>query len=152
MDQDIFRKTYREMNERACVFEKSNLSGACRCTQAERFYLAEREGVHCKSEQAQEKCIDFMGLLRQQSRFALKSNDVSEVLPHGKAMRIQVGGMRGVYLAVHDEEEAPVQIEDVHSLLQRAIGKFGDLSKLPYQQIMIQVAAYKGRTRGKRNR
>ncbi|MES9956547.1 MAG: hypothetical protein ABW086_05810 [Sedimenticola sp.] len=147
MDQDVFHKTYREMNERACVFEKGNLSGMCRCSQAERFCLAEREGVHCKSDDAQERCIDFMELLRQHSRFALKSSDASEVLPHNKAMRIQIGGLRGVYLVTHDEEDAPVQIEDVRDLLEAAISKFGDLSKLPYQEIIKQVAAYKGRRR-----
>lgn len=150
MDQDIFRKTYREMNERACVFEKSNLSGLCRCSQAERFCLAERVGVHCKSDEAKETCGRFIELLREHSRFALKSSDTSEVLSHNKAMRIQVGGMRGVYLAIHAGEPVPVQIGDVHDLLQQAAEQYGSLADLPFQEIIKQVAAYQGR--GRRNK
>ena len=77
MDQDRFRQTYREMNERACLFEKSILSGRCSCSQSSRFCLAEREGVHCVSDQAQDQCGDLLELLKHHARFALKLNDAS---------------------------------------------------------------------------
>jgi len=53
MDQDIFRRTYREVNERFCAFEKGVLTNNCECSQAERFCIAEREGVHCRADAAQ---------------------------------------------------------------------------------------------------
>jgi hypothetical protein len=150
MDQDAFRSTYREMNERACMFEKSNLSGMCRCSLAERFCLAEREGVHCKSDDAQQQCADLIGLLRQHSRFTLKSSDTGEVLSHNKSMRIQVGGMRGLYLSLNNGEEPPFQIEDIHGLVEQAMEQFGSLTELPFQEIIKQIAAYKGRGRKSR--
>ena len=150
MDQDAFRSTYQEMNERACVFEKSNLSGMCRCSLAERFCLAEREGVHCKSDDAQQQCAELIELLRTHSRFTLKSSDTGEVLPHNKAMRIQVGGMRGLYLSLNPESEAPFQVEDIHGLVELAVEQFGSLDGLPFQEIIKQIAAYKGRGRKSR--
>ncbi|PLY11854.1 MAG: hypothetical protein C0631_18525 [Sedimenticola sp.] len=147
MDQDAFRKTYREINERACVFEKSILSGLCKCSQSERFCLAEREGVHCNSDTAQQQCSDFVALLREQSRFALKSNQPGEVLSHVKTMRIQVGGMRGLYTLLHEEQPLPLAIEDIHGLLNLAIEAYESLDKIPLQPVIQQIAAYKGRRR-----
>ena len=152
MDQDAFRKTYREINERECVFEKSLLSRHCGCSQAKKVCIAEREGIHCLSDEAQEQCIELLENLRKQARFALKSNNDKEVLPHGKAMRLQVGGLRGLYLAVHDEDDTPPQcVEDIHGLINQAKAQFDGLDNLPYQLLIQQVAAYQGRQRGPKN-
>lgn len=149
MDQDAFRKTYREINERECAYEKSLLSRHCTCTQARKVCIAEREGVHCTSDEAQEQCIELLENLRRQARFALKENNEKESLPHGKAMRLQVGGLRGLYLAVHTEEEEPPQaIDDVYGLIGQAIEKYDSLSQLPYPLLIKQVAAFQGRMRG----
>jgi hypothetical protein len=149
MDQDAFRKTYREINERECAYEKSLLSRHCTCTQAKKVCIAEREGVHCASDEAQEQCIELLENLRKQARFALKENNEKETLPHGKAMRLQVGGLRGLYLAIHSEEEEPPQaIDDVYGLIAQAIEKYDSLRQLPYPLLIKQVAAFQGRKRG----
>jgi hypothetical protein len=149
VDQDAFRRTYRQINERACIYEKSLLSRQCGCSQAKKVCIAEREGIHCVSDDAQEQCAELMETLRRQARFALKSNDDTGVLPHGKAMRLQVGGLRGLYLALHpDHENPPERIDDVHGLINLAKKTFNGLDNLPYQTLIQQVAAYQGRTRG----
>jgi hypothetical protein len=48
MDQDAFRQTYQDINERFCAFEKAILTLQCQCSEAHKFCIAEREGVHCK--------------------------------------------------------------------------------------------------------
>ena len=57
MDQDLFRQTYREVNEVFCAFEKSVLTNECSCHLAERFCIAEREGVHCRERRSQTRCL-----------------------------------------------------------------------------------------------
>jgi hypothetical protein len=150
MDQDAFRRTYREINERFCAYEKSILGRKCTCSKAKKIYIAEREGVHCLSDEAQEQCLEFLEKLRHFARFALKSNDQKAVLPHGKAMRLQVGGLRGLFMAVHDDQPTPETIEDVFGLISQARETFNKLDNLPYQKLIQQVAAYKGRQRSKR--
>ena len=145
MDQDRFRQTYREMNERACLFEKSILSGRCSCSQSSRFCLAEREGVHCVSDQAQDQCGDLLELLKHHARFALKLNDASTVLSHAKALRLQIGGLNGLFVATTHTSEPPAVISDIHGLIGQAIEVFDTLDRLPYSEIIQQVAAYKGR-------
>ena len=147
MDQDAFRKTYREINERACLFEKSILSGLCRCSKANRFCLAEREGVHCQHDNAQQQCAELIDLLREQARFALKSNQQGEVLSHAKSMKIQVGGMRGLHALLSPETQPPRVIEDIHGLINQAIATFHSLPQIPLQPIIQQIAAYQGRRR-----
>ena len=149
MDQDAYRRTYREMNERFCVYEKSVLSRKCNCSQAQKLCIAEREGVHCTSDEAQGQCLEFLEQLRRYARFALKSNDERAVLPHGKAMRLQMGGLRGLYSALHEDETIPDTIDDVFELINQAREAFDGLENLPYQKLIQQVAAYEGRQRSR---
>ncbi len=145
MDQDAFRDTYKAVNERRCPYEKAVLTGNCGCTQAKRFCIAEREGLCCGADAAQARCLEYLEHLRTLARFALKTNDSHSALPHAKAMRIQVGGLRGVQAALALETDDRRPIEDVDALLRAAIERFGSLADLPYQGIIQQIAAYKGR-------
>jgi len=152
MDQDIFRRTYREMNERFCAFEKSVLTNNCDCSQAERFCIAEREGVHCGSDAAQAQCLALLELLRNQARFALKASTDRSTIPHGKAMKVQVGGMRGLKLALDPNAEPPLTIDDVHGTIEAVLERFHSLDRLPMQPVIQQITAYQGRKRSRRKR
>lgn len=152
MDQDAFRQTYREVNERFCAYEKSVLTNQCECSQADRFCIAEREGVHCNSDDGQARCLTLLNLLREHARFALRTNpEEKALLPHGKAIRIQVGGMRGLH-TVLDGDEVPDPIPDIYGVILRAEQTFGSLDALPFSEVMPQIAAYQGRTRSRRRR
>ncbi|MCG7872548.1 MAG: hypothetical protein N0C81_02370 [Candidatus Thiodiazotropha lotti] len=147
MDQDAFRRTYREMNERFCAYEKSLLSRHCNCSQAKKICIAEREGVHCISDEANAQCLELLKNLRHQARFALKSNNDNEVLPHGKAMRLQVGGLRGLFSVLYPGQTTPEVIEDVFQLISQAKAEFNSLENLPFQTLIQHVSAYQGRRR-----
>ena len=150
MDQDAFRKTYQDVNGRACLFEKSVLINQCACHEAERFCIAEREGVHCRSEHGQKRCLRWLDLLRTQARFALHTEEERQLLPHGKAIRLQVGGMRGLKLALDGATTAP-QIDDVDGTLAAAEARFGELEAVPFSTVMREVAAYQVRKRSRRS-
>ena len=151
MDQDAFRSTYREVNERYCAFEKSILTNQCTCKQAERFCIAEREGVHCQIDDGQARCIEALDTLREQARFALRTDNHSQkILPHGKAIRIQVGGMRGIYHVLNPEKQIPEPVPNINDLLLLALNTFGDFSSLPYSTIMQQIAAFEIKKRSRR--
>lgn len=149
MDQDAFRETYREVNERFCAFEKSVLINQCDCAYAERFCIAEREGVHCNSDAGQARCLRALALMREHARFALRDDAVNQgVLPHGKAMRIQIGGMRGL-LQLLDGKQVD-KVENVDNALARAESQWGQLENIPFSELMPAIAAYKGKTRSRR--
>lgn len=145
MGNEVFRETYDAINERCCPFEKSILTNQCACRRADRFCIAEREGVHCQADEAQARCVGLLQLLRDQARFALKTTDGRSALPHAKAMRVQVGGLRGLHRALQPETPAPSKIEDIDALVEAAISRFGSLEALPFQLIVQQITAYRGR-------
>ena len=66
MDQDAFRETYHDVNRRACIFERAILTQQCRCRQADRFCIAEREGVACLSAEGNRRCATAVDILREQ--------------------------------------------------------------------------------------
>lgn len=152
MDQDAFRQTYREVNKVYCAFEKSVLTNQCACSKAERFCIAEREGVHCRSQPAQQRCIRWLELLREHARFALRADEERRLLPHGKAMRLQVGGLRGLLSLLTTNGQTPGVIENVYATLEDAEQRFGQLESLPFSAIMREVAAYQVRRRSGRSR
>jgi len=150
MDQDAFRKTYREVNQVFCAFEKSVLTNECQCGQAERFCIAEREGVHCRSEERQGRCLKWLELLREQARFALRADEERRLLPHGKAIRLQVGGMRGLLNVLDLLQADSPRNDNVDAVLAEAERRYGSLEALPFSEIMREVAAYQIRKRARR--
>lgn len=147
MDQEAFRETYQQVNERYCVYEKAILTHQCGCSQSEKLLIAEREATHCRSDTAQAQCHLFLNTLKQHARFALKLTGNTGMLPHGKAIKIQVGGLRGLQQVLNPEQDPTVLIDDVAGLIAQAVECYKDLDKLPFSTIMQQVAAYKGRRR-----
>jgi len=147
MDNEVFRETYRAVNERFCPFEKSILTNNCGCSRARRFCIAEREGINCDSDAAQARCLELLDQLRKQARFALKATDEGAALPHAKAMRVQVGGLRGLHAVALPDAPIPDTIEDIHGVIEAALNRFHTLAALPYQPIIHRIAAYKGRQR-----
>jgi hypothetical protein len=150
LDQDLLRSAYRELNDRPCPYEKAILADRCACTLARRFCIAEREGVGCEAAAAQADCTRLIELLRGQARFALRTADAGTALPNAKAMRIQVGGLRGIEAAL--SPGAPIQgrIPDIRATLVRALAAFGSLDALPFQEIVRQIAAFRGRPSARR--
>jgi hypothetical protein len=145
VNSDISGQTYDDIYERFCPFEKSILTNHCRCTRARRFCIAEREGVNCSADDAQARCIELLDLLRTQARFALKTTAERSALPHAKAMRVQVGGLRGIHAAVQPEENVPERIDDIDATVEAAVRRFGSLDALPFQTIVQQITAFRGR-------
>jgi len=145
VDNEIFRSTYNAINERWCPYEKGILTNNCRCARAKRFCIAEREGVQCTSDAAQARCITLLETLRGQARFALKTTGSQAALPHSKAMRVQVGGLRGLAAALDPDDAPPQTIDDIDGLIESAILRYGSLDALPFQTIVQQIAAYRGR-------
>ena len=154
MDQAVFRETYRDVNERACVFERAILTHQCGCSRAERFCIAEREGVACNLQEGYEHCTAFIAVLREKARFALRDTaaEGKDALPYGKAMRVQVGGLRGLQAPLAPASASPGSVRDVYDLIRSAIATYGKMDAVPFADIMPYIAAYRGRTRSRRRR
>ena len=147
MDEDAYRQTYEEVNPNYCVFEKGILTSQARCHFCQKMLIAEREAANCSDKAAQNTCAQFLEVLRKQARFSLKLRDTQQSLGHAKAIKVQIGGLRGLYKAIYPDQDIPVPILEIADLIELALQKYGTLDALPFNIIIPQISAYEGRKR-----
>jgi hypothetical protein len=152
MDEDAYRQTYEEVNPNYCVFEKGILTTQARCQYCQKILIAEREAANCIDSAAQNICGRFLGVMREQARFSLKLRNAQQSLGHAKAIKVQIGGLRGLYQAIHPSQDIPVPIPEIAGLIELALEKYGSLETLPFSIIVPQLSAYEGRKRRQRKK
>ena len=151
VEEDQYRRTYKKLNERRCVFEKAILSRRCDCMCATRFYLADREGVACDAAPAQRRCEQLIRLLRENAKFALKLTTIDGELPHAKEIKVQNGGLLGLQHVLRPDLTGE-NVIDVASLATLGERPFGSLEKFPYRDIVKAIVAFEGRKRPRSRR
>lgn len=146
MDEDEYRKTYKQINETRCIFEKALCSLYCACSKSKPFRLADRTCYGCHSPVDQQQCVELLNHLRNQTKFVFKLNEINGPLPHNKEIRVQNGGLSSLQKLVHINE---VKVLDVQGVISRAIKEFGSINQLPYNLLMQSVMAFKARPKRK---
>ena len=143
MDEDKYRETYRSVNPLQCPFEKTLNSRRCQCNKMEKIHLADRECVGCKDKQAWKNCRDFLFLLRENAKFALKLPELDGTpLPHGKEIKVQNGSIIGLHKLFNlDDENKP----NIHQLLEQALSTYQKFENLPLDQLMQSIVNFKAR-------
>ena len=149
MEEDEFRKTYEDVRELPCAFEKALLNRQCDCSKVQRFNLGEREGVTCGAWTAQQNCAMLLGLLRENARFALRATALPGPLPHARELKVQAGGLRGLQALVGSTDGSPA-IADVHALVLALQSRYGTLERIPFEGVVRAIAAFETRRRGSR--
>jgi hypothetical protein len=147
MEEDEYRATYHTVNERRCVLEKALNTRKVTCSHAERFCLADREGVGCKTDAAQHRCQQLLTRMRDGARFVLQMTHIGGPLPHNKEIKVQAGGLLGIQAQLYPERAASDEVDDVFGLLNAADAQFGGAADYPYQDIVKHIARYQNRTR-----
>jgi hypothetical protein len=147
IDEYHYRKTYRGVNELPCPFEKAILSTRCGCALSQRILIAEREACSCTAREAQRTCMDLLHEIRAKATFSLKIPHLPGSLPHGKEVKVQIGGMLGLQAALNPAQADAGGVADIRSLVEAAVARYGSIEALPYQDIMKSVVAYQHRQR-----
>ena len=145
MDEKEYKRIYNAINQLHCVFEKSILARKCACSNANKFHLADREGVSCNSARAQALCQELLHHMRKNAVFALKLKALSGPLPHAKEIKVQAGGMLGLQQALHPEDTEADKVGNVTEVISGALEKYGSMDTLPYQEIVKSIVAFQGR-------
>ena len=145
MEEKEYKDTYEYINERRCVFEKTINSRRCSCKQSQRFHLADREGITCKSASGNALCIEFLNRMRSNSRFALHLTHADGPLPHAKEIMVQTGGLLGLQGLIYPDRAAYTDIENAIGIIDAAIEQYGRLENLPYDIIIQAIVKFEGR-------
>lgn len=145
MEEQEYRDTYHSLNRRRCVFEKTISSRRCTCVKAQRFHLADREGIACRSAAANALCHELLDNMRRKARFALHLTRAEAPLPHAKEIKVQTGGLLGLQGLLHPESAGSEQIDNAVGLVDAAIERYGSLAALPYETIVQSIVKFEGR-------
>ena len=151
MEESEYKATYREIAKNHCAFEKALTNNQCKCRFSQHFWLADREGYACKSQEISTNCREILGKIRESSRFVLKTHDVDVPLPHNMEIRVQVGGLRGLR-AVLGSDETDLLITDIRGLIEQAEQQYENMDALPYSEIVQSIASFQTRKHGKSKR
>ncbi len=144
VDEGEYRSIYRSINRRRCVFEKAILTRRCGCACSARFYLADREGISCESDEIHEHCSHLLMLLRENAKFVLKLTALDAELPHAKEIKVQNGGLLGIQRVLRPDLGG-AHVADVASLIRLGHKTFGSLEHFPYREIVKSIANFEGR-------
>lgn len=145
MDEKEFKKTFRDFNDAPCIFAKAILRRCAHCSRSQRVFIAEREAVACKSPGARQRCAEVLAVLHEKATFALRLPQPEMVLPHGKELKVQCGGMLGLQQALLQQGEAAEVVDDIHDLLEEAIRDYSDVESFPYGEVVKGITRFKPR-------
>ena len=149
MEENEYKSIYSKIANIRCEFEKALTNNKAKCSYSRHFCLADREGYACRSREASEKCRDLLQILRENSRFILKTQNTDSKLPHNMEIRVQVGGLSGIQTLLSPERQD--KIENIFALLEQAESVYGSLEMLPYNRIVQSISRYRGRKSRKRS-
>jgi hypothetical protein len=146
MDEHEYEQVRERLNETPCVFEKAILTNRCACEQCQRLNLAERELATCISPTGQQRCIELLDQLYKNARFALKQAHLTGPLPHGKVMKVQCGGLLGLQTLLFSESPTTQPaVGNIDALMIKALETYGELKKIPYQEVIKFISHYQVR-------
>ncbi len=147
MDEKEFRKTFKDVNDAPCIFAKAILRRCCNCSRAQKLFLAEREAVACKSPGARQRCAEVLAQLHEKAIFALRLPHAESVLPHGKELKVQCGGMLGLQQALLPEQADSQTVEDINGLLENALKDYERVESLPYTEVVKGITSFQPRNK-----
>jgi hypothetical protein len=147
MEEKEYKETYRNLNKRRCIFEKTINSRRCTCEKALRFHLADREGIACRSASGNALCIELLNTMRHKARFALHLTRADAPLPHAREIKVQTGGLLGLQAVLYPEKAGLQHIDNVLGLIDLALQRYGRLAELPYEGIVQFIVKFEGRRR-----
>lgn len=145
MEEQEYKDTYRTVNQRRCVFEKTINSRRCTCNSSQRFHLADREGIACRSATGNALCIEFLNSMRSNARFSLHLTNTDGPLPHAREIKVQTGGLLGLQGLIYPDKAGNANVENAIGLIDSAIEKFGRLEDIPYDVIVQSIVKFEGR-------
>lgn len=151
MEENEYRDTYKSINPTRCVFEKSINTRRCQCSLAQRFNLADREGVRCTVDLAQKRCITLLSIMRDKALFAMQLTKIDGPLPHGKEIKVQTGGLLGLQKLLDPALADKTEVTDIQAVLNRAIECYSNIEQFPFEQLVQDIVHFEGRSRKTRS-
>lgn len=148
MDENEYRAVYNEVNPNRCVFEKAINNRRCDCENKQRFLIATREGVGCKSEKAAKDCTEFLTIMRKNARFSLRVVTVEGPMPHNKELQVQAGGTKALRDILYPDKKDDVV--NINQVVQKGLVNYSTIDNFPFSDIVRGIVSYVSRKKRKK--
>ena len=154
MDEESFKRTYKELNPNRCILEKAITNRRCDCQLKRKFVLATRECVACQSEAGLKRCTRVLDSIRNNARFSLKVITIDGPMPHNKELQVQAGGMLVLQALLSDKPEQKIAetVLNVHQTMEMAMKQYGTLADFPFGEIVKGIVKYQSRPKRKKKK
>lgn len=129
-----------------CVFPGPQVSGVFACSQGQHVVRRGGAEIACGSEQARCQCAQLFESLKTAALGHMQLEDDLLTLPHSVLLKVQYGGLLGLQQLIGDDNES---VADIHGLVDRLQGHYGDLDSVPCAEVAPLIAAFKMRRRSK---
>ena len=123
----------------ACPFERAIQTTLFSCSHSEKVFVGEKESIICTNLNARQECISIISQLKKNARFALQANTANGLLTHGQEMKLKCGGLQGLQQLSCNEAST----NDVYSLISASMKEYGNLTQLPYPELVKAISRYK---------
>jgi len=150
MDEDIYRQVYHQINKNRCIFEKALTNRRCDCEQKQRFNLATREAMGCRSVAALANCTEYLNTMREKARFALRVTLIDGPMPHNKELQVQAGGCLQLQKQLFPERADHQTTDNIYELVNAALLEFAAIDNFPYGEMVKGIVTYQSRKRKRR--
>jgi hypothetical protein len=130
------------MDECGCPFGQALLPGDFGCRRATVVTRREGPGIACDSLDACNRCAEVLARLKETGLPALGFTDDPAQLPHGAAMKVQMGGLLGLQRQLDALAGASAVVADVDALVGAAVARYGSAGALPYAQLVPDMGAF----------
>lgn len=136
------------MEDLKCPFRRVLLPGDFGCRHARAVTRREGPDIACQAPQTQPLCEAVLAALKGVGLPALGYTDDLTELPHGVAMKVQMGGLLGLQkLAGATAVGDSAAVEDVGPLVEAAVGHYGGAGSIPCAQVVSDMSAFQLRRR-----
>lgn len=152
MDDEQYRQAREAIEQPRCLYEKALQYGYFSCRYACKIALGEREAMHCSDPIAHSRCAAFYALTLKKSGFALGTTLMPTHLTFNKAMKVQIGGLRGAAklasMPVELPEKSAIALApDVAACLERIQSEEANFETVDFSEIVPHIQKFSMRRR-----
>jgi hypothetical protein len=131
-----------DVDDLKCPFKRVLLPGDFGCRHATVVTRREGPDIACSSSSTQALCAEVLSGLKQNGLPALGYTDDPTELPHGVAMKVQMGGLLGLQRLVGVPAADPSAVSDVGAIVVVGVERYGRAAAIPYADIIDDMSAF----------
>lgn len=131
-----------------CPFRKTLLARDYACEHSSITHLPTGCNIVCDSDAASADCNLLMRELIQAAQFVMRYQPDTDSLTHGKLLKIQYGGLKGLQRLVQGDVDRH-QVENISALVQQAKCQYSGFENIHYAALLQDILQHQNRLRRK---